>query len=267
MALGMNEANLFNLQGILKIMKQQDPNYQMVTLGMDLTQLGGLDLNCPEPEIHHTFLSPWIDKWDDSNKFVTPHCYTFKRSNDHSATKYMARYKDTTLFYIFYSAVNDKVQVVAAKELYQRKWVYYKPLQLWLHQMSGAGHSAKDSGRHSSSKEKHGSSSSSVKSKGGSGKRGKEKGSEGDSKEEMSEVEREREGNGTMKGLAEDKTAVFVREVKVEDIEYFDVECWKNKHFHSKFPVDWKVESKRLLEEHELNYFCKGMMADREPYL
>ena len=248
----------------MKIMKQQDLNYQMVTLGMDLTQLGGLDLNCPEPEIHHTFLSPWIDKWDDSNKFVTPSCYTFKRSNDHSATKYMARYKDTTLFYIFYSAVNDKVQVVAAKELYQRRWVYYKPLQLWLHQMSGAGHHSNANVNSNDKKDGN--------SKGGKvSKRKDKKGKEGgESKEDAQESEREREGNGLNgppKGLAEDKTAVFVREVKVEDVEYFDVECWKTKHFMSKFPVDWNVESKRLLSEHELNYFCKGMMADREPYL
>jgi len=247
-ASSLNESNLFNLQGILKIMKQQDPNYQMVTLGMDLTQLGGLDLNCPEPEIHHTFLSPWIDKWDDSNKFVTPQCYKFKRTNDHSATKYMARYKDTTLFYIFYSSVNDKLQVVAAKELYQRKWVYHKALQLWLHRMTAkdGGGGAKGSGAKSAAK-----------------KNKEKKRRDGGGKDEAKQSERGRDGNASapaVKGLAEDKMAVFVRDVKVDDIEYFDVECWKTKHFYTKFPVDWTEEKTRLLSEHDLNHFCRGMV-------
>lgn len=227
----------------------------MVTLGMDLTQLGGLDLNCPEPEIHHTFLSPWIDKWDDSNKFVTPSCYQLKRSNEHSATKYMARYKDSTLFYIFYSAVNDRVQVVAAKELYKRKWVYYKPLQLWLHQMSGTG---------------GGSGSDNTDGK-GKGRDKKDKTSGGERKEEVDDntITMEGTGNSGTLPLAEerDKALVFMREVQVEDMEYFDVECWKTKHFYSKFPVDWNVEKDRLLSEHELNHFCKANLAEREPYL
>jgi len=128
-----NDPNLFTLHGILRIMKQKDQNYQMVTLGMDLTQLGGLDLNCPEPEIHHTFLSPWLDKWDDSNKYVTPSCYKLKHS-EHSPTKFMNRYKESTLFYIFYCMVNDKMQMIAAKELYARNWCFHKSLKLWLHQ-------------------------------------------------------------------------------------------------------------------------------------
>merc|ERR1739848_455825 len=42
-------------------------------------------------------------------------------------------YKDSTLFYIFYSCVNDKLQVLAARELYKRQWAYHKALKLWLY--------------------------------------------------------------------------------------------------------------------------------------
>ena len=189
-------------------MKQKDQNYQMVTLGMDLTQLGGLDLNCPEPEIHHTFLSPWLDKWDDSNKYVTPSCYKLKSHNEHSPVKFMQRYKDQTLFYIFYAMVNDKMQMIAAKELYERHWVFHKSLRLWLREQS----------------------------------LGKE------SKKKKSKMDKKSKDNGM------DKTDLFVQNIKVEQIEYFDVNSWKCEHFYTNFPVNWSIERERLLREGELNY-------------
>jgi len=173
-AMVSNDPNLFKLQGILRIMKQEDADYQMVTLGTDLTKLGGLDLNCPEPEINHTFLSPWVERWDDSNKYATPKQYGVD-SKPSQYTKFMTRYKDTTLFYIFYAMVNDKMQVYAAKELYQRNWCYHKGLQLWLHKLQSAAAATTETTANNAKRNKKTSSSSTTDAGGSSSSSSKEK--------------------------------------------------------------------------------------------
>jgi len=220
-------------------MKQQDPNYQMVTLGMDLTQLGGLDLNCPEPEIHHTFLSPWLDKWDESTKFKVPACYLqTHHSHSHSqnasprsprnrtelgddgdrelALKFVPRYKDSTLFYIFYSAVNDRMQAMAARELYKRQWAYHKALQLWLYGLGNNG----NNGNHSNS-------------------------------------------NGQSKV-----------HYAPDSVQFFDVEAWKRKHFVKRFMPRYaerelkekvkflNTQKKRMLSQQQLDVSLKACQEE-----
>jgi len=313
-------------------MKQHDANYGMVTLGMDLTQLGGLDLNCNEPEINHTFLSPWVEKWDDSAKFATPNDYKLSKNgnnHDHPPTKFIARYKDATLLYIFYSMVNDKMQMYAANELYQRNWIYHKGLQLWLHKIPSQqsvsngkkkklAANAQDEKDNNSHKDKQVSASKEEKEKTTTEKEeervseqesndeanAKEKNHKSEENEDEQKVSNDEKSNAKCKHSAngkdsteqiegddehkvdashqaesdaqkanshddkssnsngmstkrEDKAVTFVKNVSVDEIEYFDVTSWKTRHFHSEFPVDWSQEKKRVLSETQMKMMFK----------
>ena len=312
-----NDPNLFTLHGILRIMKQQDPNYQMVTLGMDLTKLGGLDLNCAEPEIHHTFLSPWIEKWDDANKYITPHEYKVIKE-DSPPTKFISKYKDSTLFYIFYSMVNDRMQVHSAKELYQRGWIYHKGLQLWLrkiipqqpvkdnnnnnnnkepkkqnkkgingndedeHKISNNDNSINNNNNDKDNKNKNDDNNQKNKNKSGDKQsnnnnkkddqhkvetnakidnKNDKKSKKNDDDEDKIDSKKinNKLVNGSINNKFEDKTEIFMKTVNVKEIEYFDVNEWKTKHFYSKFPINWNQEKRRLLHQHQLEYLFKSM--------
>ena len=316
-----NDPNLFTLHGILRIMKQQDPNYQMVTLGMDLTKLGGLDLNCAEPEIHHTFLSPWIEKWDDANKYITPHEYKVIKE-DSPPTKFISKYKDSTLFYIFYSMVNDRMQVHSAKELYQRGWIYHKGLQLWLRKIipqqpvkdnnnnnnnkepkkqNKKGINGNDEDEHkisnndnninnnnnNNNNDKDNKNKNDDNNQKNRNKSGDKQSNNNNKKDDQHKVETNAKidnkndkkskkndddedkidskkinnklVNGSINNKFEDKTEIFMKTVNVKEIEYFDVNEWKTKHFYSKFPINWNQEKRRLLHQHQLEYLFKSM--------
>jgi len=62
-----------------------------------------------------------------------------------------------------------------------------------------------------------------------------------------------------------DKADLFIQNVKIEQIEYFDVNSWKTEHFFSNFPVNWKHERERFLREGELNYFHDEACSDMYP--
>merc|ERR1719193_2938008 len=110
-----------------------DPHLTQLALGSDLTNLGGLDLNSNEV-LYPTFISPWSDRDGSAaytrrrhhreRHFELPKCYYVQPPA--LKTSHLAKFTLETLFYIFYNMPRDTLQVYAAKELFNRKWHYYK---------------------------------------------------------------------------------------------------------------------------------------------
>lgn len=113
----------------------------VLSVGLDLTALG-LNLNSSEP-LHKTFENPWdggqagassVDNTGSSPKsqepeYKLPTCYYMQPPPLISSQ--FSKFQLETLFYIFYNMPQDVLQLLAAVELYGRKWRYHKDLKLW----------------------------------------------------------------------------------------------------------------------------------------
>lgn len=112
--------------------------------GLDLGSTG-LKLDQTEP-LCRSFVSPWFDaasghSFSPSNsssflgsstglESVLPVCYNVQPSPP-VASK-IPGFADETLFYMFYAMPGDRMQDLAARELYSRTWRYHKELKIWL---------------------------------------------------------------------------------------------------------------------------------------
>lgn len=61
---------------------------------------------------------------------IIPSCYSVP-SISLPSTK-ITSFSDDTLFYIFYSMPGDRMQELAARELYMRNWRFFKPSKSWI---------------------------------------------------------------------------------------------------------------------------------------
>jgi CCR4-NOT transcription complex subunit 2 len=105
-----------------------DPDLTMLALGTDLTSLG-LNLNAPEP-LHRSVVSPLSDSpVRREPEFEVPACY--KHTPPRLQPGHLAKFKEETLFYIFYSMPQDEAQLIAADELYSRGWWWHKKYRCW----------------------------------------------------------------------------------------------------------------------------------------
>eukprot|EP00178_Gracilaria_changii_P006562 TRINITY_DN213_c0_g2_i10.p1 TRINITY_DN213_c0_g2~~TRINITY_DN213_c0_g2_i10.p1 ORF type:complete len:632 (-),score=104.87 TRINITY_DN213_c0_g2_i10:19-1914(-) len=114
---------------------------RVLPIGIDLTALG-LNLNSHEP-LYKTFHNPWEGGQGRAgdNEFVgssqkgqeteyrLPTCYYMQAPA--LRTNHFTKFQLETLFYIFYMMPQDVLQLLAAVELYNRKWRYHKTLKLW----------------------------------------------------------------------------------------------------------------------------------------
>lgn len=66
----------------------------------------------------------------DSQNSMIPSCFRVA-SLPASVTK-IASFADETLFYIFYAMPGDRMQELAARELFVRGWRFYKPTKSWI---------------------------------------------------------------------------------------------------------------------------------------
>ncbi|PWN42915.1 hypothetical protein IE81DRAFT_289603 [Ceraceosorus guamensis] len=128
-------ADRFGLLGLLSIIKMQDPDVQMLSLGTDL-QAMGLSLEAPEA-LYSSLITPLSDNnmaaaLQVEPEFHLPSCYNV--SPPSPAHHKVDSFSDETLFFIFYSMPRDVMQQIAAAELYQRNWRFHVELQLWLTQ-------------------------------------------------------------------------------------------------------------------------------------
>lgn len=123
----------FGLVGLVSLIKTQDPDMAMLTMGTNL-QGFGMNLDSAEP-LHTSFVTPWsqdptIASMQVEPAYQLPSCYNVQTPPP-AQTK-IASFSDETLFFIFYSTPRDVLQEVAAQELYARNWRYHKGLHLWL---------------------------------------------------------------------------------------------------------------------------------------
>lgn len=105
-----------------------EPDLNTLALGTDLTGLG-LNLNSTDV-LYATFAYPCMDvPTKREPDYVLPYCYYM----DPPAlkTSHFSKFQLETLFYIFYNMPKDTLQVYAAKELYNRHWLYHKDLKIW----------------------------------------------------------------------------------------------------------------------------------------
>ncbi len=136
----------YGMRGLLRVLNpppEKANDVSLLSLGMDLTQLG-LDLNSNEPLID-SFDSPWDDyrkrvehggQGGDEPNFKLPSCYYM--SPPALKASHFGRFQLETLFYIFYSLPKDLLQALAAVELHNRQWRYHKELKLWFTRAPGS---------------------------------------------------------------------------------------------------------------------------------
>lgn len=119
----------YGLLGLLGVIRMTDHDLTMLALGTDLTGLG-LNLNSPD-SLYKTFVSPLADNPVRAEpEFQVPACY--KHAAPRLLPGHLSKFKEDTLFYIFYSMPQDEAQLIAADELYHRGWWYHKKLKMWL---------------------------------------------------------------------------------------------------------------------------------------
>eukprot|EP00127_Corallochytrium_limacisporum_P000041 Clim_evm20s2 gene=Clim_evmTU20s2 len=130
-------AKRFGLLGLLSVIKMTDEDLNMLALGSDLTTMG---LNLTSSEcLYNTFGSPYSGSLPRPRdlEFALPSCYAIREPIP-SALGKIKLFSDETLFYIFYCMPRDKLQIVAAHELYNRDWRYHKEKKLWFTRVSGS---------------------------------------------------------------------------------------------------------------------------------
>lgn len=134
----------FGMKGLLGTLNPPSgspPDVSLLSLGLDLTQLG-LNLNSNEP-LHKTFDSPWdgahkkLDgtSQEEEPSFKLPACYYM--SPPPLKVSHFSKFQLETLFYIFYNMPRDVLQQLAAVELHSREWRYHKDLKLWFTRAPG----------------------------------------------------------------------------------------------------------------------------------
>lgn len=135
-------ADQYGMKGLLKYVgpRAEGTDMNMLSVGVDLTSLG-LDFMSSEP-LYKSFSSPWeggqggvsgdlsgSSRKNEEPDYKLPTCYYMQPpalKNSH-----FTKFQLETLFYVFYNMPRDILQVLAAIELYNRKWMYHKDLKLW----------------------------------------------------------------------------------------------------------------------------------------
>lgn len=126
-------ADRFGLVGLVSLIKTQDPDMSMLTMGNNLQTLG-MNLDSLDA-LSSSFVTPWsqdpaLASLQVEPAYQLPSCYNVQPPPP-AQTK-IASFSDETLFFIFYSTPRDVLQEAAAQELYARNWRYHKGLHLWL---------------------------------------------------------------------------------------------------------------------------------------
>ncbi len=93
-------ADRYTLLGLLSVIRMTDHDLTMLALGTDLTSLG-LNLNSPD-SLYKTFVSPLAEvPVRPEPDWTVPQCY--KHTPPRLQPGYLQKFKEETLFYIFFS--------------------------------------------------------------------------------------------------------------------------------------------------------------------
>lgn len=119
----------FGLLGLLSVIRMSNPDLTSLALGIDLMTLG-LNLNSSE-NLHKKFASPWSEEPAKGEPhYSVPECFNSKQPP--ALTQgFFSRFRQETLFYIFYSMPKEEAQLYAANELHVRGWFYHREHHLW----------------------------------------------------------------------------------------------------------------------------------------
>ncbi|BEJ16659.1 hypothetical protein CspHIS471_0600600 [Cutaneotrichosporon sp. HIS471] len=104
----------------------------MLMFGEDLVDLG-VDVSSAEP-LYQSFVTPWAEPSQSQppqieDMFVIPGCYHVVPPPVESK---MSNFSEETLFFQFYSAPQDMLQLMAAEELYNRGWRFNMEARVWM---------------------------------------------------------------------------------------------------------------------------------------
>lgn len=114
------------LQGLFALRKGTDPDMSALAIGKDLSVLRNRDTSASN------FLSPFSDKPRSSSErpeFSLPRSYFVGKPI--LKASHLQKFSLGTLFYIFYNVVGERLQALAAEELYRREWLYESKSSLW----------------------------------------------------------------------------------------------------------------------------------------
>ncbi|XP_053991984.1 uncharacterized protein LOC128883530 isoform X2 [Hylaeus volcanicus] len=119
----------YGLEGMLKAVRLNNVDLNMLAVGTDLTSLG-LNLNVTE-NLSTSFTSPILDGQPSKEDFeFTVSGKYYVNCPPLKMTRLQA-FLPETLFYIFYTMVGSVLQGYVAAELYNRKWVYHNNFRKW----------------------------------------------------------------------------------------------------------------------------------------
>ncbi|KAG8341511.1 putative NOT2 NOT3 NOT5 family [Trypanosoma vivax] len=111
--------------------KSDSAAFSYLTRGFELNSLG-INVAQQRP-LHPTLASVALERPEVPviPEYRIPECY--KQAKPRQPTlKLLQKYKNDTLFYIFYSMPRDLLQLAAARVLLERGWWYHKVRQQWM---------------------------------------------------------------------------------------------------------------------------------------
>ncbi|KAI9033920.1 hypothetical protein CLU79DRAFT_726251 [Phycomyces nitens] len=122
--------------GLLELLEyMQSSNQQWTLLGQGNDPASfGLDLDSPT-DLHPTFMSPWYDADHASLNNIPAtfnHTPAYCIPSVQPLRQVTGQLSLDSLFAMFYGSPRDRLQEIAARELYKRQWRFHKGLKLWL---------------------------------------------------------------------------------------------------------------------------------------
>jgi len=114
------------LQSLFALKKATDPDMSVLAVGKDLFSLRNRDTSAAN------LLSPFSDKPrspSERPEFSLPRSYFVGKPI--LKASHLQKFSLGTLFYIFYNVVGERLQALAAEELYRREWLYESKSSLW----------------------------------------------------------------------------------------------------------------------------------------
>lgn len=116
----------YGLQSLFALKKATDPDMSVLAVGKDLLSLRNRDTSAAN------LLSPFSDvprSPSERPEFSLPRSYFVGKPI--LKASHLQKFSLGTLFYIFYNVVGERLQALAAEELYRREWLYESKNSLW----------------------------------------------------------------------------------------------------------------------------------------
>uniref|UniRef100_A0A5K3F0Q5 NOT2_3_5 domain-containing protein n=1 Tax=Mesocestoides corti TaxID=53468 RepID=A0A5K3F0Q5_MESCO len=131
----------YGMIGLLKLI-QIDPTFEPLAPGLNLASMG-ISHWLPPGELYTRFASPVSDSCmlrPQDMDFNVPPEYQIRHqiANRLPHDPQLELLSDEILFWLFYNCCREEVQLVAAKELYNREWRFHKKKQRWITRIVGS---------------------------------------------------------------------------------------------------------------------------------